>query len=121
MSTKLFVGNLSYNTTENDIRGAFAAHGRVLHVDLILDKVTGRSRGFAFVTMATPEDTEAAIAGMNGKDLGGRDLAVNEARSREDRPPRTAGERFGGGAGDRRGGRGGDRGERGGGRRDYSR
>ena len=112
MSTKLFVGNLSYNTTENDLQDAFAAHGTVLEVDLILDKMSGRSRGFAFVTMENPEAAKAAIAALNGKNLQGRDIAVNEARPREDRPPRSGG---GGGGGRGYGGGGG-----GGGRRDYT-
>ncbi len=107
MSTKLFVGNLSYNTTENDLQDAFAAHGTVTEVDLIVDKMSGRSRGFAFVTMESPESAQAAIAALNGKNLQGRDVVVNEARPREDRP-----QRGGGGGGGYRGG--------GGGRRDYS-
>lgn len=85
MSTKLYVGNLSYNTTENDLQDAFAAHGTVVSVDLIMDKMTARPRGFAFVTMDSKEAAEAATAGMNGKNLGGRDLTVNEARPREER------------------------------------
>ena len=97
MSTKLFVGNLSYNTTENDLQDAFAAHGTVTEVDLIVDKMSGRSRGFAFVTMESPEAAQAAIAALNGKDLQGRDVVVNEARPREDRP-----QRGGGGGGGRR-------------------
>ena len=105
MNTKLFVGNLSFNTTENDLQDLFGAHGPVTAVDLIMDKFSGKSRGFAFVTMETKEGAQAAIQALNGKDLNGRDLTVNEARPREDRP-RSGG--FGGG----RGG--------GGERRDYS-
>jgi len=105
MSTRLYIGNLSYNTTENQLQDLFAQHGPVTSVDLIMDKFTGKSRGFAFVTMETKEGAQAAIAALNGKDLNGRDLTVNEARPREERP-RSGG--FGGG----RGG--------GGGRRDYS-
>ena len=105
MNTKLFVGNLSFNTTENDLQNLFSAHGPVTAVDLIMDKFSGKSRGFAFVTMETKEGAQAAIQALNGKDLNGRDLTVNEARPREDRP-RSGG--FGGG----RGG--------GGERRDYS-
>ena len=115
MSTKLFVGNLSFNTTENDLQDAFAPHGTVLQVDLIVDKMSGRSRGFAFVTMETAEGAQAAIGALNGKNLQGRDLVVNEARPREDRPPRSGG---GGGGGRGYGGRGGGSG--GGGRRDQS-
>src|ERR1041385_1411162 len=106
MNTKLFVGNLSFNTTENDLQDLFAAHGPVTAVDLIMDKFSGKSRGFAFVTMETQEGAQAAIQALNGKDLNGRDLTVNEARPREDKP-RSGG--FGGG----RGGGGG------GGRREY--
>ena len=95
MSTKLYVGNLSFNTTENDLQDAFAAHGPVTSVDLIMDKMSGRSRGFAFVTMESKEAAEAAIAALNGTNLDGRDLTVNEARPREDRP--AGGSGFGGG------------------------
>lgn len=108
MSTKLYVGNLSYNVTENDLQDAFAAHGPVSEVNLIQDRVTGRPRGFAFVTMATPEAAQAAIGAMHGRNLDGRPLTVNEARPREDRPS------FGGGGGGGRGG-GGRREHRGGG------
>jgi RNA recognition motif-containing protein len=86
MSTKLFVGNLSFNTTENDLQDAFAAHGVVTEVTLINDKMTGRPRGFGFVTMSNDEEAEAAINAMNGVDLDGRALTVNEARPRESRP-----------------------------------
>ncbi len=85
MNTKLYVGNLSFDTTENDLQDAFAAHGAVTQVDLIMDKMSGRSRGFAFVTMETKEAAEAAIAALHGRNLGGRDLTVNEARPREER------------------------------------
>src|ERR1041385_4572086 len=105
MNTKLFVGNLSFNTTENDLQDLFAAHGAVTSVDLIMDKFSGKSRGFAFVTMESKEGALAAIQALNGKDLNGRDLTVNEARPREERP--------------RSGGSGGGRGS-GGDRRDYS-
>lgn len=102
MSTKLFVGNLSYNTTENQLQDLFAAHGTVTEVDLIMDKFTGRPRGFAFVTMESKEAAEAAIKAIHGQDVDGRPLTVNEARPREERPPRSGG------------GYGGDRRERGG-------
>src|SRR5207237_1338464 len=101
MNTKLFVGNLSFNTTENDLQDLFAAHGPVTGVDLIMDKFSGKSRGFAFVTMETKEGAQAAIQALHGKDLNGRDLTVNEARPREERP------RSGGGGGGGGGGRGG--------------
>ncbi|MGD0744786.1 MAG: RNA-binding protein [Verrucomicrobiota bacterium] len=74
MSTKLFVGNLSFNTTENDLQEAFAAHGTVVEANLMMDRTSGRSRGFAFVTMSTPEEAQKAIAAMNGATLGERQL-----------------------------------------------
>ena len=111
MSTKLYVGNLSFNTTENDLQDAFAAHGTVTSVDLIMDKMSGRSRGFAFVTMDTPEAAKAAIAALHGAQLDGRPLTVNEARPREERPFRGGGG-GGGGGGYGGGGGGGGRGGR---------
>ena len=110
MATKLFVGNLSFNATQEQLRDLFAAHGTVVEVDVIKDKFSGRPRGFAFVSMETKEAAAAAIQAINGKDIDGRALTVNEARPREDRPPRSGG---GGGGG---GGYGGGRG----GRREYS-
>ena len=108
MNTKLFVGNLSFDVTENDLQDAFVAFGPVSEVNLMTDRSTGRSRGFAFVTMATPEGAQAAIQGMAGKDLKGRALTVNEARPREE--PSGGGGGGRGGYGDRRdGGGGGDR------------
>ena len=80
MNTKLFVGNLSFNTTENDLQDAFAAHGVVTEANLMTDRDTGRPRGFAFVTMSTPEEAQKAIDAMNGANLDGRNLTVNEAR-----------------------------------------
>jgi cold-inducible RNA-binding protein len=117
MSTKLFVGNLSFNTTENQLQDLFAAHGNVVEVDVIMDKFSGRPRGFAFVTMESKEAADAAVQALNGKEIDGRALTVNEARPREDRP-RTGGG-GGGGYGGGRGGGGGGGG--GGGRREYSR
>jgi RNA recognition motif-containing protein len=121
----LFVGNLSFNTTENELQDMFAACGVVSDVNLITDRMSGRSKGFAFVTMGTPEDAQNAISSLNGKDVNGRAMNVSEARPREERPDRGGG--FGGGGG-RGGSGGGGRGgfERrggggGGGRRDYSR
>ena len=105
MSSKLFVGNLAFSTTENELRDLFSAHGTVSEVFVAMDKFTGRPRGFAFVTMGSAEEASAAIAAVNGTNVGGRDLAVNEARPKEDRPNRS----FGGGD------RGGDRGGYGGG------
>ena len=85
MNTKLFVGNLSFNTTENDLQDAFAAHGTVTEANLMMDRATGRPRGFAFVTMSSPEEAQKAIDSLNGANLDGRDLTVNEARPREER------------------------------------
>ena len=102
MSTKLFVGNLSFQTTENDLYDAFAPHGTVVEANLMMDRMSGRPRGFGFVTMSTPEEAQKAIEAWNGVELGGRALTVNVARPREERPP---GRGFGGGGG--------------GGRRDY--
>ncbi len=102
MSTKLYVGNLSYDTTENDLQDLFAPHGTVVGAQLIMDKMSGRSRGFGFVTMETKESADAAVAAMNGKNVEGRDLTVNEARPREDRPAGAGGFGGGGGRGPRR-------------------
>ncbi len=96
---KLYVGNLSFNTTSDDLQDAFERFGTVTAVDLISDRETGRSRGFAFVTMGSRSEGEAAVEGLNGRELDGRTLTVNEARPKEDR--------FGGGGG------GGGRGDRG--------
>ena len=86
MNTKLFVGNLSFNTTENDLQDTFAAHGTVLEAKLMTDRETGRPRGFAFVTMNTQEGANATVLALNGKEWKGRTLTVNEARPREERP-----------------------------------
>ena len=101
MSTKLYVGNLSFDVTENDLRDMLSQHGPVNEINVIMDKMTGRARGFAFVTMNTPEGANAAILALNGKDWKGRSLTVNEARPREDRPAGGGG----GGGGYRGGGR----------------
>jgi RNA recognition motif-containing protein len=93
MNTKLFVGNLSFNTTENDLQDAFAAHGTVVEANLMVDRASGRPRGFAFVTMSSAEEAQRAIDALNGANLDGRNLTVNEARPRE--------ERAGGGGGGR--------------------
>jgi RNA recognition motif-containing protein len=110
MNNKLFVGNLSFNTTENDLNDAFAAHGTVTETNLMMDRTTNRPRGFGFVTMSTEEEAQKAIAAMNGAQLDGRAITVNVARPREERPA-------GGGGGRREYGGGGGRGERGGGGR----
>jgi cold-inducible RNA-binding protein len=83
---KLFVGNLSFSTTENDLEDLFSEYGTVSEIGLITDRVTGRSRGFAFVTMGSAAEGQAAISALDGKDFGGRNIAVNEARPKTDRP-----------------------------------
>jgi cold-inducible RNA-binding protein len=111
MSNKLFVGNLSFDTTENDLQDAFAAFGTVTEANLMVDRTTNRSRGFGFVTMSSAEEAQKAIDGMNGKDMGGRAITVNVARPREERPPGGRREYGGGGGGGGGGGyRGGGRG-----------
>ena len=85
MNTKLFVGNLSFNTTENDLQDAFAAHGTVTEANLMMDRSTGRPRGFGFITMSTTEEAQKAINALNGTMLGDRNITVNEARPREER------------------------------------
>lgn len=116
-NSKLYVGNLSFKTTEDELRSAFGQFGSVTDVYVAMDKMTGRPRGFAFVTMGTADEAKSAAEKLNGTDLGGRQLTVNEARPKEERP----GGGFGGGGrgfggGERRGGFGGgggrDRGER---------
>ena len=107
MSTKLFVGNLSFNTTENDLQDAFAAHGTVVEANLMMDRMTGKPRGFGFITMSTPEEAQKAIDSLNGTELDGRALTVNIARPREERSGGGGGGRreFGGGRGSGGGGR----------------
>ena len=83
---KLYVGNLSFETTENDLQDLFEQHGQVNEVTLMMDRMTGKSRGFAFVTMNDKAQADAAMAALNGKELAGRNLTVNEARAREERP-----------------------------------
>src|SRR5687768_12881358 len=94
MSNKLFVGNLSFNTTENDLQDAFAAFGTVTETNLMMDRETGRPRGFGFITISSSEKAQKAIEAMNGKDMDGRAPTVNVAKPREDRT--------GGGGGGRR-------------------
>ncbi len=112
----MYVGNLSYDATDSEIRELFEAHGTVTDVFIVKDRESGRPRGFAFVSMETPEQMNAAIEGLNGEEFSGRALTINEARPREERPQGGGGgggrggfNRGGGG-----GGRGGDRGGRGG-------
>jgi RNA recognition motif-containing protein len=114
MESKLYVGNLSYSTTEDDLRQLFAQAGNVKSVSVIKDRDTGRSKGFAFVEMGSDDDAQKAISQFNGQSFQDRSLKVNVARPREDRP-RTGGGGFGGPRGGDRGGPrgGGDRGGRG--------
>lgn len=91
---KLYVGNLSFQTTENDLQDMFEQHGKVSEVALMMDRATGRSRGFAFVTMADSAEGTAAMNAFNGKEIQGRTLTVNEARPREERPRQTVGGRY---------------------------
>ena len=103
-NSKLYVGNMSFKTTEDELRSAFGQFGSVTDVYVAMDKMTGRPRGFAFVTMGTAEEAKTAAEKINGTDLGGRQLTVNEARPKEERP---AGGGFGGGGGGFGGGGGG--------------
>ncbi len=113
MNTKMYVGNLSFDTSENDLRDLFAQYGTVSEASLPMDRTTGRPRGFAFVTMDSTEGMNAAITALNGKPFQGRPLTINEARPREERPAYGGG---GGGGGGSRGGYGGGGGGGGGGR-----
>ncbi len=103
MGSKLYVGNLSYETTSQDLSTLFASHGTVTSADIITDRETGRSKGFGFVQMGTDEEAQAAIAALGGQDHGGRALTVNEAKPREERPRSSGGGGYGGG-GNRSGG-----------------
>jgi cold-inducible RNA-binding protein len=93
MNNKLFVGNLSFNTTENALQDAFAPHGTVVEATIVTDRTTGRARGFGFVTMSTDEEAQTAVSTMNGQSIDGRALTVNVARPREDRAPSHSGGR----------------------------
>ena len=115
MNTKMYVGNLSFQATDADLRDLFSEYGAVTDTVVMMDRESGRSRGFGFVTMADREGMEAAIRGLHGKQIMARALTVNEARPREERPSYGGG---GGGGGGGRGGRGGYGGGGGGGRRD---
>jgi RNA recognition motif-containing protein len=110
MGNRLYVGNLAYSVGDDNLRQAFEQYGSVTSAKVMMDRDTGRSKGFGFVEMATDAEAQAAIRGLNGHSLDGRQLTVNEARPREDRP--SSG--FGGGAGNRGGGYGGGGGGRGG-------
>ena len=104
MGRKIYVGNLSYNTSASELEQMFAAHGTVESAEVISDRETGRSKGFGFVQMGSDDEAQAAIAALNGQEVGGRALTVNEARPKEDRGGGGGG--YGGGGGGR-GGRGG--------------
>jgi RNA recognition motif-containing protein len=112
MGSKLYVGNLSYNTTGSDLEQLFSQHGTVQSAEVIADRDSGRSKGFGFVQMGSDQEAQAAIAALNGKDHDGRQLTVNEAKPREERPRGGGG---GGGYGGGGGGRGGHGGRGGGG------
>jgi RNA recognition motif-containing protein len=114
MGSKLYVGNLSYNTTSSDLEQLFSQHGTVQSAEVISDRDTGRSKGFGFVEMGSDQEAQAAIAALNGQQSDGRTLTVNEAKPREDRGPRGGGG-GGGGRGGYGGGGGGGRGGYGGG------
>ena len=129
MGNKLYVGNLPYSVRDGDLEQSFSQYGVVTSAKVMMERDTGRSKGFGFVEMASDPEAQAAIAGMNGAPLGGRSLVVNEARPMEPRPPRSGGGGFGGGreggggggfrspyGGGREGGGGGGRGGFGGGR-----
>jgi RNA recognition motif-containing protein len=113
MGNKLYVGNLPYSVRDGDLEQSFSQYGVVTSAKVMMERDTGRSKGFGFVEMASDPEAQAAIEGMNGAPLGGRSLVVNEARPMEPRPPRTGGGGFGGG---REGGGGGFRSPYGGGR-----
>jgi cold-inducible RNA-binding protein len=120
-NSKLYVGNLSFKTTEDELRAAFGQFGTVTDLYVAMDKMTGRPRGFAFITMGTEDEAKAATEKMNGTDLGGRQLTVNEARPKEERPGGGfggGGRGFGGGGGGGGRDRGGFGGGGGGGGRD---
>jgi cold-inducible RNA-binding protein len=103
MGSKLYVGNLSYNTTGSELEQLFSQHGTVQSAEIIADRDTGRSKGFGFVQMGSDDEAKAAIGALNGQEVGGRALTVNEAKPREERP-RGGGGGFGGGGGGRSGG-----------------
>ena len=104
MGNKLYVGNLPYTVRDEDLQQSFGQFGAVTSAKVMMERDTGRSKGFGFVEMASDAEAQAAINGMNGQPLGGRSITVNEARPMEARPPRTGG--FGGGGGERSGGGG---------------
>jgi cold-inducible RNA-binding protein len=115
MGNKLYVGNLPYSYRDSDMEQAFSQYGTVSSAKVMMERDTGRSKGFGFVEMSTEAEANAAIEGMNGQQIGGRGLVVNEARPMESRPPRTGGFGGGGGGGGYGGGGGGGGERRGGG------
>ncbi len=117
MGNKLYVGNLPYTVRDDDLHQAFSAYGNVSSAKVMMERDTGRSKGFGFVEMGSDAEAQSAISGMNGQSLGGRSLVVNEARPMEARPPRSGGGGFGGGR--REGGYGGGGGGEGGFRSPY--
>ena len=123
MGNKLYVGNLPYSYSDNDMQQAFSQYGTVASAKVMMERDTGRSKGFGFVEMGSDAEAQAAIKGMNGQSIGGRGLVVNEARPMESRPPRSGGGGYGGGGGGGSGGSGsgggGGRGGYGGGRGGY--
>ncbi|KJS71646.1 MAG: RNA-binding protein [Comamonadaceae bacterium BICA1-1] len=106
MGNKLYVGNLPYTVRDEDLQKAFGEFGQVSSAKVMMERDTGRSKGFGFVEMGSDSDAQSAIEGMNGQSLGGRSLVVNEARPMESRPPRSGGGGFGGGGGGYGGGGG---------------
>jgi len=119
---KLYVGNLAFSATDADLREVFSQYGTVTDASILMDRTSGRSRGFGFVTMSNNEEGLASIQGLNGQEIGGRRLTVNEARPMEERAPRSGGGGYGGGGYGGGGGgprRGGGRDDRRGPRRDY--
>lgn len=118
MGNKLYVGNLPYSVRDGDLEQAFGAFGAVTSAKVMMERDTGRSKGFGFVEMGSDAEAQAAIEGMNGQALGGRNVVVNEARPMEARPPRTGGGGFGGPRGGGGGYGGGGGGGYGGGRRE---
>jgi cold-inducible RNA-binding protein len=109
MGNKLYVGNLPYSVRDEDLQQSFGQFGAVTSAKVMMERDTGRSKGFGFVEMGSDAEAQAAIAGMNGQPLGGRSVVVNEARPMEARPPRSGGGGYGGGGGGGYGGGGGDR------------
>ena len=115
MGNKLYVGNLPYSVRDGDLEQSFGQFGTVTSAKVMMERDTGRSKGFGFVEMGSDAEAQAAISGMNGQPLGGRSLVVNEARPMEPRPPRSGGGGYGGGGGGGYGGGGGGGGRREGG------